>query len=149
MSLREAGYILYRYPGPCDFGLLVGLFIFVLANIMRAMELNDFASLFKSLSEPVRLRILYLLLEKGELCVCDIVDSLELSQSVVSRHLAYLRNGGLVKTRRKGVWIYYQVVDNGAFISALLESFRVAGRDSVSLSYDLERLQSTSSGGCC
>lgn len=113
------------------------------------MELNDFANLFKSLSEPVRLRILYLLLEQGELCVCDIVNSLELSQSVVSRHLAYLRNSGLVKTRREGVWIYYQLIDNCEFISQLLENFRCAGRDAVSLKYDLERLQEERTEGCC
>jgi len=117
---------------------------------MRAMELNDFANLFKSLSEPVRLRILYLLLERGELCVCDIVDSLELSQSVVSRHLAYLRNSGLVNTRREGVWIYYQLIDNCSFITQVLEQFRIEGAGLVALKYDLERLQSEANeSGCC
>lgn len=113
------------------------------------MELNDFANLFKSLSEPVRLRILYLLLERGELCVCDIVSSLELSQSVVSRHLAYLRNSGLVATRREGVWIYYQLVDNSKFINQLLEDFRMEGRAAMALRCDLERLKSESSESCC
>jgi len=114
------------------------------------MELNDFANLFKSLSEPVRLRILYLLLERGELCVCDIVNSLELSQSVVSRHLAYLRNSGMVNTRREGVWIYYQLIENCSFITLLLEQFRYAGADSVALKYDLERLQAeTNDRDCC
>jgi len=114
------------------------------------MELNDFANLFKSLSEPVRLRILYLLMARGELCVCDIVNSLELSQSVVSRHLAYLRNSGLVNTRREGVWIYYQLIENCTFITQLLEKFRDAGADSVALKYDLERLQSEKgSSRCC
>ena len=113
------------------------------------MELNDFANLFKSLSELVRLRILYLLLERGELCVCDIVDSLELSQSVVSRHLAYLRNSGLVSTRREGVWIYYQLIENCAFITQLLAQFRAAGAESVSLKYDLERLQAEANKSSC
>ena len=113
------------------------------------MELNDFANLFKSLSEPVRLRILYLLLEHDELCVCDIVTSLELSQSVVSRHLAYLRNSGLVNTRREGVWIYYQLVENCDFISRLFESFRLAGTNSIALKYDLERLTAEGGEGCC
>ena len=113
------------------------------------MELNDFTNLFKSLSEPVRLRILYLLLERGELCVCDIVNSLELSQSVVSRHLAYLRNSGLVKTRREGVWIYYQLIENCQFIKRLLDSFKLAGADSVALKYDLERLLAEGSKTCC
>jgi ArsR family transcriptional regulator len=114
------------------------------------MELNDFANLFKSLSEPVRLRILYLLLERGELCVCDIVNSLELSQSVVSRHLAYLRNSGLVSTRREGVWIYYQLIKNCSFVDQLLQQFRTAGASSISLKYDLERLQAEGNGrDCC
>lgn len=116
---------------------------------MRAMEISDFANLFKSLSEPVRLRILYLLLERGELCVCDIVNSLELSQSVVSRHLAYLRNSGLVNTRREGVWIYYQLIENCEFISGLLESFRVTGGAAVALKYDLERLNLDAGDDCC
>jgi len=49
------------------------------------MNTESLAALFKTLSEPVRLRIVYLLLESGELCVCDLVDTLGLSQSVVSR----------------------------------------------------------------
>jgi ArsR family transcriptional regulator len=70
------------------------------------------ANLFKSLSEPVRLRILSLLLTQDELCVCEIVDSLELSQSVISRHLAYLRHNNLVLATREGAWMYYQINPN-------------------------------------
>ena len=73
------------------------------------MNTETLANLFKALSEPIRLRILVLLLEKGELCVCDLVDTLELSQSVTSRHLAYLRNNDIVTARREGVWMYYQL----------------------------------------
>nr|HXK57067.1 metalloregulator ArsR/SmtB family transcription factor [Gammaproteobacteria bacterium] len=51
------------------------------------------ARLFKALSDETRLRILCLLLE-GELCVCDIMAVLQLPQSTVSRHLAYLKNAG-------------------------------------------------------
>lgn len=65
------------------------------------------AQLFKALSDETRLRILALL-GTGELCVCDLVAVLELPQSTVSRHLAYLRNAGLVADRRQGVWMYYQ-----------------------------------------
>jgi ArsR family transcriptional regulator len=75
------------------------------------MNIEILANLFKALSEPVRLRILALLLEKGELCVCDLVDTLILSQSVISRHLAYLRNNDIVTARREGVWMYYQLTD--------------------------------------
>lgn len=73
------------------------------------MDPDTLASLFKALSEPTRVRILALLLERSELCVCDLVDTLALSQSVISRHLAYLRNNDVVIARREGVWMYYQL----------------------------------------
>ncbi len=67
------------------------------------------AQFFKALSEPVRLRLLNILNHHGEVCVCDLVDALNLSQSLASRHLAYLRNSGLVQARREGVWMYYRL----------------------------------------
>lgn len=73
------------------------------------MDTQALANLFKAFSEPIRLRILVLLLAKGELCVCDLVETLALSQSVTSRHLAYLRNNDIVTARREGVWMYYQL----------------------------------------
>jgi len=65
---------------------------------------------FKAFSDETRLRILHLLL-KGELCICDLVDVLELPQSRVSRHMAYLKNAGLVNDRREAVWIYYSLTE--------------------------------------
>jgi len=108
---------------------------------MATMNTETLASLFKTLSEPVRLRIVYLLLEKGELCVCDLVETLELSQSVVSRHLAYLRNNGLVSTRREGVWVYYRIVDGCC--GPLFEHIRQCGEDNEEMQSDLERLSAT------
>ena len=69
------------------------------------------AHIFKSLSEEVRLRILLLLYEQGELCVCDLTAALELPQSTVSRHLAYLKHAGWLQDRRGGIWMYYSLVD--------------------------------------
>jgi len=66
------------------------------------------AQLFKALCDETRLRILALLTH-GELCVCDLMATLDLPQSTVSRHLAYLRNAGLVEDRRQGVWMYYHL----------------------------------------
>lgn len=68
------------------------------------------AQTFKALADETRLRILSLLLE-GELCVCDLMAVLQLPQSTVSRHLAYLKNTGWVDDRRCGVWIYYSIVE--------------------------------------
>jgi len=70
------------------------------------------ARLFKALADETRLRIICLLLQ-GELCVCDIMAVLQLPQSTVSRHLAYLKNSGWVDDRRCGVWMYYSIVENG------------------------------------
>jgi len=60
------------------------------------------------ISDENRLKILFLL-KNGELCVCKIYDALNLSQSLVSHHLAILRAYNLVNDRREGKWIYYSI----------------------------------------
>jgi ArsR family transcriptional regulator len=70
--------------------------------------LSDMEALFKALADSTRLRILGLLLA-GEVCVCDIHESLKIPQPKASRHLAYLRRAGLVETRRDGLWIHYRL----------------------------------------
>lgn len=62
----------------------------------------------KALSDETRLRILNLLYEK-ELCVCDIMETLQISQAKASRHLIYLKNAGLVKDRKHAQWAYYSI----------------------------------------
>ena len=54
-------------------------------------------------------QMMALLLDDEELCVCDFVGALELTQSKASRHLRYLYNAGLVKDRREGVWMHYRL----------------------------------------
>lgn len=68
--------------------------------------MEDIAQIYKALSEQMRLRIL-MLLTHGELCVCDLMAVLEEPQSKVSRHVAYLKNSGLIKGRRVGTWMHY------------------------------------------
>ena len=67
------------------------------------------AQLFKSLADETRLKILWLLMEKGELCVCDIMGVLGITQSKASRHLRYLYHLGWVNDRREGVWMNYRL----------------------------------------
>jgi ArsR family transcriptional regulator len=99
------------------------------------------AALFKALSEPVRIRILAILLAKGELCVCDLVGTLALSQSVISRHLAYLRNNDIVTARREGVWMYYQLTDYARIeLLPLLEFIQKSVVDSKVVQADLDNL---------
>lgn len=64
--------------------------------------------IYQCLCEPIRLRIVHLL-TRGPLCVCHFQDVLELPQTKVSQHLAYLRKRGLVETTRKGTWIIYRL----------------------------------------
>jgi len=106
------------------------------------METTQIASLFKSLSEPVRLRIFSLLLDSEELCVCELVETLELPQSVVSRHLAYLRNNNLVTAKREGAWMYYQVKLESDIDMELLFQFINLGVDgNQEMQNDREKLQ--------
>lgn len=64
---------------------------------------------FYLLSDPTRLRCLMLMQQKGELCVCDLTSALKIIQPKISRHLSLLRQFNVVKDRRAGIWIYYQI----------------------------------------
>src|SRR5207248_5043221 len=65
------------------------------------------ALLFRTLSDPTRLRLLNLL-GCGETCVCELTDTLRVVQPKVSRHLAHLKRAGLVEARRSGKWMLYR-----------------------------------------
>jgi ArsR family transcriptional regulator len=65
------------------------------------------SDLFGAFANPTRLRILNLLLGEKEICVCDLCEVLELLQPKVSRHLAILRDAGLVEIRTDGKWKFY------------------------------------------
>ena len=71
--------------------------------------MREEARLFKSLADETRLKILWLLMGQEELCVCDIMGVLGITQSKASRHLRYLFNAGLVTDRREGLWMYYRI----------------------------------------
>ena len=74
--------------------------------------MNDLADTFKALSDETRLQIMTLLLDREELCVCDFVGALGLTQSKASRHLRYLYHAGLVEDRREGLWMHYRISPN-------------------------------------
>ncbi len=67
--------------------------------------------IFKVLSEPNRVRILMMLLQKP-LCVCEITSVLQLSTATVSSHLSYLRNTGFIEDEKDGKWINYRISQN-------------------------------------
>ena len=90
-------------------------------------QLTQMEGLFKALADATRLRILGLLLA-GEVCVCDIHETLRIPQSKASRHLAYLRRSGLVETRREGLWIHYRM---GHFADPVLAAISDAVRHAL------------------
>jgi len=63
---------------------------------------------FKALADEIRLRILKLL-EVREMCVCEVMVALGLTQPTASHHLGILENAGLVKDRKEGKWVFYRI----------------------------------------
>jgi ArsR family transcriptional regulator len=74
------------------------------------MQIKVLEGTFQALADGTRLRILGLLLA-GEVCVCNLHESLGEPQPKISRHLAYLRKAGLVATRREGLWVHYRLAE--------------------------------------
>ncbi|SHE60028.1 transcriptional regulator, ArsR family [Microbulbifer donghaiensis] len=64
---------------------------------------------FKCLSDETRLNATLLIQKEGELCVCELMETLGESQSKISRHLAQLRNCGILTDTRRGQWVFYSV----------------------------------------
>ncbi len=87
--------------------------------------MKELARAFKALADETRLQMMALILSEGELCVCDCMQVLDISQSKASRHLRYLANAGLVDDRREAVWVYYRVASQlDADRSVLVETVR-------------------------
>ena len=83
------------------------------------------AELMKAASDRLRLRILGLLLDAGELCVCEVEATLEITQTRASRALTTLRRAGLVVDRRDGAWVHYSVAkSDDPLVKGVLEGLR-------------------------
>ena len=94
--------------------------------------MRTLAAVFKALSDETRLSMLGLLLREGELCVCDFVEVLGVTQSKASRHLRYLVNAGLLQDRRAAVWVYFRIPDSpGVTQDAVLSGLRQILPDQV------------------
>src|SRR5690606_32310030 len=88
-------------------------------------ELSRITDAFKALSDPTRLRIVRLMAANDEeVCVCELVDSLEVPQYHVSRHLKELRNARLLRARRDGRWVYYSLDLTDPVVKELAEVVR-------------------------
>ena len=81
-------------------------------NVPQRETMDHIADLFKGFADPTRVHILYLLAEKQELCVTDIAEAVDLSQSAISHQLRLLKQMHLIKFRREGKNILYSLDDD-------------------------------------
>lgn len=99
-------------------------------NKMKHERIADLAKIFLALSDKTRLRLIDLM-RNGEVSVGFLSDSLGESQPKTSRHLAYLRNAGIVSTRREGKWVFYAMEKPA---DAALENILLATLRSLTIS---------------
>ena len=80
------------------------------ARALSPAQAEEAARLLKVLADPVRLRVLSLILstDGDEACVCDLTDAFDLTQPTMSHHLKVLHDAGLVDREKRGVWVYYK-----------------------------------------
>jgi len=123
----------YRYIDPCiDICQYVSVdqcCAPILETPVRPDEADTLATRFRALGDPARLRLLSLIASCGEVCACELVESIGVSQPTVSHHLKVLYEAGLVDRERRGKWIHYWVVPGA--ISALADTLQVPEPESV------------------
>ena len=107
------------------------------------MRLKNFSvsfgsQIFKALSEEPRVRILHLLFKKNELSISDLEQILDFTQAKTSRHLTYLRNSGIVNTRKEDQWVFYSLKEE--VIDMIRQIMEYLNRDQVLLK-DLENYE--------
>ena len=109
-------------------------------RIFRPMNITP-EQLIQALADQTRLRSVLLLNKEGELCVCELMHSLDLIQPKVSRHLALLRDIGLVSSRRQGQWIYYKLQpDLPSWALGMIDAIQQGANESASFADDITNL---------
>ncbi len=97
---------------------------------------------FKCLSDATRLRCITLLQREGRLCVCELTAALDLSQPKISRHLAFLRQCGMLVDSREGQWVFYRInPDLPDWAQTVLQAALAAAASSGQLHEDMQRLK--------
>ncbi len=99
--------------------------------------MKDIAEFFKIASEPIRIRIMCLLSQR-DLCVCQLCGILEESQPKVSKHLAKMRDLGIVSDQRKDKYVYYSIKDGDTFAREVI--LKVIERGDPTISSDLAKI---------
>jgi ArsR family transcriptional regulator len=108
---------------------------------------------FQLLSDDTRLRSLFLIKHEGELCVCELVHALGLIQPKISRHLATMRDAGVVLDRRQGQWIYYRLnPDLPVWAATVIDTMALEALNRSPFSDDLallEEMPNRPNAACC
>jgi ArsR family transcriptional regulator len=86
--------------------------------------MKELAKVFRALSDETRLKIYKLILEKPDICVCEIMEVLKMSQTRISRNLAILKNAGLVESRRDAIWMRYSVSQENKAAQDIIRAVR-------------------------
>jgi ArsR family transcriptional regulator len=81
----------------------------VLAEPLAEDEAEDLASVFAALADPVRLRLLSLVADAGEVCSCDLLAPLGKAQPTISHHTKVLADAGLIRGEKRGRWVWWSV----------------------------------------
>ncbi len=115
--------------------------------------MRNLSDIFKALSDETRLQMLALLLRRGELCVCDFVEALGITQSKASRHLRYLAHAGMATDRREAVWVFYRIPvqpapEPAAVLAALRPVLAACDISAVEKRLDAWLCSKTTSGAC-
>ena len=109
--------------------------------------MKELVNIFKGVSDPIRLRMVGLLLQHDELCVCDLMAALQLPQSTTSRHLSYLSRCGWLTSRKEGLWHYYRLLPSlrtsFADLLAILENRLNKSNTMLETNYKLEEFVKT------
>lgn len=110
---------------------LLPIFVYVPTVIMRLkhFSLSFGEQVFKALADESRIRILHLILRNKEMCISDLEQVLDFTQTKTSRHLAYLRGAGMVTSRKLDQWVYYSLKEEATdFVNQI---FNYMERDTV------------------
>lgn len=94
---------------------------------LKNISLNYGMKVFKALSEEPRVRIIHLLIQNKELSISDLEHILEFTQTKTSRHLSYLKNAGLLGSKRVDQWMFYYILDEA--IEIIHQIFRFIQKD--------------------
>lgn len=105
---------------------------------------------FKLLADETRMRCLLLIAREQRLCVCELTHALQESQPKVSRHLAQLRQCGVLIDERQGQWVYYQISDQlPGWLNKIIDGLRQSNCLQQQYGADSERLASMAERPCC